>query len=221
MCLSSAQIDGLRKVYGGAKNPRTGEQIFPGSMRGGEAGWGMWIAGTAVPPENLQHAISVAFFRNFVFDAPDWDWKTFDFDKDVALADKKVGAIVNQISPDLSAFKKHGGKLLQYHGWNDAAISPMNSINYFASVQDRMGNTQDFYRLFMVPGMEHCSGGPGPNDFDKMAVMVEWVEEGKAPAQIIASRPGRTRPLCPYPQVATYKGSGSTDESQNFVCLKP
>jgi feruloyl esterase len=221
MCLTPAQIDGLRKVYGGAKNPRTGEQVFPGSMRGGEAGWGMWIAGTAVPPENLQHAISVAFFRNFVFDNPNWDWKTFDFDKDVALADKKVGAILNQISPDLSAFKKHGGKLLQYHGWNDAAISPMNSINYFASVQDRMGNTQDFYRLFMVPGMEHCSGGPGPNDFDKMAVIVEWVEEGKAPAQILASRPGRTRPLCPYPQVATYKGSGSTDESQNFVCLKP
>jgi feruloyl esterase len=97
----------------------------------------------------------------------------------------------------------------------------LNSINYFAGVQDRMGDTQDFYRLFMAPGMEHCFGGPGPNDFDKMAVIVEWVEEGKAPAQILASRPGRTRPLCPYPQVAKYKGSGSTDEAQNFVCSKP
>jgi feruloyl esterase len=220
-CLTAPQAQGLKKVYDGAKNPRTGEQIFPGYMRGGEAGWGLWIAGTDVPPRNLQHGISVSFFSNFVFDNPHWDWKTFDFDKDVTLADDKVGAIVNQINPDLSAFKQHGGKLLQYHGWNDAAISPLNSVNYFTSVQSKMGDTQAFYRLFMVPGMEHCTGGPGPNRFDKMAAITQWVEDGKAPDQILASKPGRTRPLCPYPKVAKYKGTGSTDDASNFTCAGP
>jgi feruloyl esterase len=219
-CLTRPQIEGLRKVYDGAKNPRTGEQVFPGYMRGGEAGWGLWIAGASVPPQNAQHGIMLATFKNFVFDDPNWDWKTFDFDKDVALADRKVGSI-NQINPDLSGFKRHGGKLLQYHGWNDPAISPLNSINYFESVQKKMGNTADFYRLFMVPGMEHCVGGPGPSDFNHMAVIVDWVEKGKAPDSIIASRPGRTRPLCPYPQIAKYKGTGSTDDAQNFACTAP
>jgi feruloyl esterase len=220
-CLTKPQIEGLRKVYDGAKNPRTGEQVFPGTMRGGEAGWSFWIAGTTVPPQNAQHGIMVETFKNFVFDDPNWDWKTFDFDRDVALADKKVGAIINQINPDLSGFKRHGGKLLQYHGWNDPAISPLNSIDYFESVQKKMGGTADFYRLFMVPGMEHCFAGPGPSDFNKMAAIVDWVEKGKAPDSIVASRPSRTRPLCPYPQIAKYKGTGSTDDAQNFMCAAP
>ena len=220
-CLTAPQIEGLKKVYDGAKNPRTGKQVFPGYMRGGEAGWGVWIAGTDVPPRNLQHGISVAFFSSFVFDDPNWDWKTFDFDKDVAYADKKVGATLNHINPDLTAFKKHGGKLLQYHGWNDPAISPLNSIDYFESVQQKMGDTRTFYRLFMAPGMEHCIGGPGPSQFDKMAVIVDWVEHRKAPERISATRPGRTRPLCPYPKIAKSKGSGSTDEAESFVCAAP
>jgi feruloyl esterase len=220
-CLTKPQIEGLRKVYDGAKNPRTGAQVFPGTMRGGEAGWGFWIAGTGVPPRNFQHGIMAATFKYLVFDDPNWDWKTFDFDKDVAYADGKIGAIINQINPDLSAFKRHGGKLLQYHGWNDPAISPLNSIDYFESVQKKMGSTADFYRLFMVPGMEHCVGGPGPSDFNHMAVIVDWVEKGKAPDSIIAKGASRTRPLCPYPQIAKYKGRGSTDDAQNFVCAAP
>ncbi len=220
-CLTRPQIEGLRRVYDGARNPRTGEQVFPGYMRGGEAGWGQWIAGTAVPPRDFQHWISVAFFSNLVFADPNWDWKTFDFDKDVAFADKKVGAVVNQTNPDLAAFRRHGGKLLQYHGWNDSAISPLNSINYFERVQKKMGDTADFYRLFMVPGMEHCLGGPGPNQFDSIGAIVNWVENGKAPDSIVASRPGRTRPLCPWPKVAKYAGQGSTDDARNFVCANP
>ena len=220
-CLTQAQADGLKKVYEGARNPRTGASIFPGTMPGGETGWERWIAGTDVPPKNLQHGISEDFFKYFVFNNPGWDWKTFDFDKDVAFADKKVGAIVNHIDPDLSAFKQRGGKLLQYHGWNDPAISPLNSVNYFESVQTRMGDTGDFYRLFMIPGMEHCGGGPGASQFDHMAVISGWVEKGKAPDRIVASRPGRTRPLCPYPQIAKYKGSGSTDDAANFICAAP
>lgn len=125
---------------------------------------------------------------------------------------------MNHINPDLSALKRHGSKLLQYHGWNDPAISPLNSVNYFESVQKKMGDNGEFYRLFMVPGMAHCVGGPGPNQFDKMSAIVDWVEKVKAPERIVA---GRTRPLCPYPKVAKYSGSGSTDDAQNFVCTKP
>lgn len=225
-CLTAAQITGLMKVYDGPKNPRTGEPLYPGHMRGGEAGWGTWIAGTDVPPRNAQHGIQLPFFRYFVFDNPDWDWKTLDFDKDIALADRKAGAIVNQVNPDLKPFRDGGGKLLQYHGWNDPAISPLNSVNYFTSVQEKMGNTQDFYRLFMMPGMGHCQGGPGPDQFDKMTILSQWVEAGKAPDQITASHAtngqvDRTRPLCAYPKVAKYKGSGSIDDASNFACALP
>jgi Tannase and feruloyl esterase len=217
-CLTAPQIAGLKKVYEGAKNPRTGEQIFPGYMRGGEAGWGFWIAGTQVPPRDFQHAIMVSSLANLVFDGPKWDWRTFDYDKDVAYADKKVGAQINQINPDLSGFKKHGGKLLQYHGWNDPAVSPLSSVNYFESVQTKMGDTSSFYRLFMIPGMEHCMGGPGATNFDHMQVIVKWVEDGIAPDRIVASRPGRTHPLCAYPAVAKYTGKGSTDDATNYTC---
>ena len=225
-CLTAPQIQGLKKVYDGAHNPRTGELVFPGYMRGGEAGWGMWIAGTDVPPRNAQHGIMAAFFRNFVFGNPDWDWKTFDFDKDVELADRKVGGEVNAVNPDLKAFKDRGGKLIQYHGWSDPAISPLNSVNYFGSVQKKMGDTQDFYRLFMMPGVGHCGGGAGPSDFDRMAPIVDWVENGKAPERIVAGnvsggKTDRTRPLCAYPRIAKYKGSGSTDDAANFTCALP
>ena len=217
-CLTAPQIAGLKKVYDGAKNPRTGEQIFPGTMRGGEAGWGPWIAGTQVPPMDAQHAIMNSSFADLVFGDPKWDWRTFDFDKDVTLADEKVGGATNHINPDLSAFKKHGGKLLEYHGWNDPAISPLNSVNYFESVQSKMGDTSGFYRLFMIPGLEHCAGGPGVTDFDHMQVIVKWVENGAAPERIVASRPGRTHPLCAYPKVAKYTGKGSIDDAVNYTC---
>jgi hypothetical protein len=217
-CLTAPEMAGLKKVYDGAKNPRTGEQIFPGIMRGGEAGWGPWIAGTEVPPTDAQHAIMYSSFADLVFGDPKWDWRTFDFDKDVTLADEKVGGATNHINPDLSAFKKHGGKLLEYHGWNDPAISPLNSVNYFESVQSKMGDTSGFYRLFMVPGLEHCAGGPGATDFDHMQVIVKWVEDGAAPERIVASRPGRTHPLCAYPKVAKYTGKGSTDDAVNYTC---
>jgi hypothetical protein len=217
-CLTEPQIAGLKKVYEGAKNPRTGEEIFPGYMRGGEAGWGLWITGARMPPRDYQHGIMVNTLANLVFDGPKWDWRTFDFDKDVAYADKKVGADINQISPDLSGFKKYGGKLLQYHGWNDPAVSPLNSIHYFETVKAKMGDTSSFYRLFMIPGMEHCGGGPGASSFDHMQVIVKWVEEGIAPDRIVASRPDRTHPVCAYPNVAKYSGRGNTGDATNYTC---
>ncbi len=218
-CLTKPQVDAARKIYAGAFNPRTKERIFPGMAPGSELTWGALTGGTqpfGIPLEVLKY---------FVFSNPDWDWKTYDFDKDVAMGDEKIGRVANAIDPDLGAFKKRGGKLIMYHGWNDQLIQPYNSIDYFTSVQKKIGtkDTDDFMRLFMAAGMTHCAGGVGPNSFDAVTALEQWVEKGTKPAQIVASHTSngivdRTRPLCPYPQVATYKGIGSIDEAASFVC---
>ncbi len=219
-CLTAAQLDGLTKVYAGAKNPRTGKQIFPGYSPGSELEWGSWIVGTDAPPQNRQHLIADNLFKHMVFDKAEWDWRTFDFETDVALADQRASAL-NSINPDLRAFKQRGGKLFQYHGWYDPAIAPLNSINYFESVQKQLGDTKDFYRLFMLPGVAHCGGGPGAGDFDRMNTLVRWVEEHKAPATIVAKQAnsGATRLLCPYPRVARYIGNG--DDAKSYACSEP
>jgi feruloyl esterase len=156
------------------------------------------------------------------------------FDSDVDYIDQTLGPIFNNMNPDLSAFRAHGGKLIQYHGYSDPDISPLNSINYYESVvqlENRgagrgLAGTKGFYRLFMVPGMYHCRGGPGPDSFDSVKALEDWVERGAAPDRIVASHStngavDRTRPLCPYPQEAQWKGSGSTDQAENFVCGPP
>ena len=115
---------------------------------------------------------------------------------------------------------------MQYHGWSDNQISPLNSVNYYESVLEVLGGlskVEDSYRLFVIPGVAHCGAGDGMNRSDSISVMEQWVEKGKAPDQIIASRvqDGKLTerfPLCPYPQVATYKKTGSTDDAKNFVC---
>jgi feruloyl esterase len=244
-CLSAPQVRGLRKVYAGARNPRTGRPIFPGYLPGGEvaANWEGWIFGTTTPPTNLQHLIQDAIFKFIVFEDPHWDWTTFDFDGDVRFTDQKVGAILNATDPDLWNYKQRGGKIIMYHGWSDPAISAQNSIDYYQRVvaamrcqphckhgQSRQGDafeaTQAFFRLFMVPGMGHCRGGAGPTVFDALTALERWVEKDIAPDQIIAAQVtgdhvARTRPLCPYPAVARYTGRGSSVEAANFVCRMP
>ncbi len=169
------------------------------------------------------------FFANMLFDDPAWDFKTFALDHDVKLGDDKMAQRLNSTSADLAAFKKRGGKLILYHGWSDAAIPPLNAINYYESVVSKMGSqdTTSFVRLFMAPGMQHCGGGPGPNSFQMNSALEKWVEGGIAPEQVIATKykgdnPAsgveRTRPLCAYPKIARWKGSGSTDDAANFVC---
>lgn len=216
-CLTERQVNAVRKVYAGAMHPRTGEPIFPGLERGSELGWARWAG-----PQPAEYATE--FFKYVVFKNPEWDFKTLNFDADLALADKAAGGI-DAIDPDLSPLVSRGAKLLLYAGWNDPGIAPRNAVNYYKSVVARMGEAKvrDAIRLFMVPGMGHCGGGEGTSTFDMLPALEEWVESGKPPAQIPASRmiagkTIRTRPLCPYPQMATYKGTGDASNAENFVC---
>jgi len=168
-------------------------------------------------------------YKYVVFKDPNWDWRTFNFDSDYKRSLAPENTQMNATDPNLKRFFAHDGKLLMYHGWNDPNVSPFNTIKYYQSVVDKMGGparTSNNVRLFMAPGMGHCAGGEGPSSFDKIGTLEQWVEQGKAPDQIVAShsRDGkvdRTRPLCPFPQVAKYRGTGSMDEATNFTCVQP
>jgi feruloyl esterase len=219
-CLTSAQVAAAHTIMNRART-RNGREIFPGYEPGNELGWGAVIGGPEPTPLTLDR------FRYIVFKNPNWDWRTFDLDRDVARANESVeNRIHDAVDPNLSAFVRHHGKLLMYHGWSDQLVAPRASVNYYNSVLTVMGGaakTADWIRLFMVPGMGHCRGGEGPDSFDTIGALEQWVEKGNAPEQIIASHIAngevdRTRPLCPYPQVAEYKGTGSTDEAGNFIC---
>jgi feruloyl esterase len=218
-CLTAPQVAAIKRVYEPVKTA-SGQVVFPGKVPGAETGFGAYIGGQNAPP------ISVGSFQVAYNDAK-WDWRTFDLNKDLPVVDQKVGAIVNAVNPDLSKFKARGGKLLMYHGWNDTAISPGNAIDYYTSVQKRMGGKQDdFIRLFMAPGMNHCGGGPGPNQVNWMAALERWREAGVAPDRIDAVRVNNnrievSRPLCPYPQIAVYSGKGTTNDAGNFSCKNP
>jgi len=217
-CLTAAQVDSVKKAHGPLMNAK-GALVYPGYAMGSEGTWRLLSAANSPAPT----ALSLGSYREVLHQDPNWDWRTFDVNKDVPALDEKFGYI-NAVNPDLSAFKARGGKLITYHGWNDTGISPENSINYRESVLAKMGPDQDnWYRLFMVPGMGHCQGGPGPNQFNLMGAMERWKESNIAPDEITAShvannRVDMTRPLCPYPQVATYKGVGSTNDAANFSC---
>jgi len=241
-CLTTAQVTTLKKLYDGP-NDAKGRKIFPGYLPGAEegpGGWETWITGPA-PGKSLLFAFSGGYFPNFVYGKADWNYRDASVDQAMKAADEKTAQVLNATEANLAAFRARGGKLILYHGWNDAAISPLNTINYYNDVASKMGEQEReaFARLYMVPGMRHCSGGPGTDSFGQigggtrdarhsMELAVEqWVEKGIAPAAIVATKfegddPAKgvkmTRPLCPYPQVAKYKGSGDTNDAGNFVC---
>ena len=240
-CLTGAQVDAVRKIWGGLRDPE-GQQLYPGLERGGEdgpAGWVNWITG-ARPGGGGHSGLGLPVMRYIIFENPEWEARSFRFfsapgtESDLEYVEEKLGRITDAIDPDLRPFRGHGGKLIQYHGWSDPDIPPMNSVNYFESVVRTVGgvrpnalrDTKGFYRLFMVPGMQHCQGGPGTSRFDVLSVLEQWVEQSKAPEQILAAHAtngqvDRTRPLCAYPMEAKYKGTGSTDEASNFTCTVP
>jgi hypothetical protein len=236
-CLTSAQAEAIAKVYSGPVS--NGKPFFPGYMPGSEAVMSLFGGGTGsgwlnviiaqqpdAKPADFNLAENTMRFLAFKPPQPDYDYKTFDFDRDIHLLDD-WSRQADAKNPDLAKFRKHGGKLLMTYGWADSILQPMAGVNYYEQAVAKNGpDTTEFFRLFMLPGMAHCGGGIGPDRHDPMTAMINWVEKGKAPDSIRASRVVsdqvvRTRPLCPYPQVARYSGQGSIDDAANFSCVAP
>ncbi|HUR35737.1 MAG TPA: tannase/feruloyl esterase family alpha/beta hydrolase [Vicinamibacterales bacterium] len=241
-CLTPPQVAALQKIYEGPKNPRTGESIFPGFAKGSEAGWtGM------VRPQTAASGLLV-YFSNIVYQNREWDLQSFNFDSDMAYTDQTVGRFGNATSTDYTAAIRRGVKIIQYHGWNDQTLQPEYSPAYYEQVARANGGveqTQNFYRLFMVPGMNHCSGGIGASNFggvgqqippvrdaahDLQTALETWVERGTAPRQLIGTKftdnqaatrtVEYTRPVCLYPEVPGYKGTGDPKDAASFACVR-
>jgi len=239
-CLTPAQVSALQKIYDGPRNPRTGESIFPGFARGSEAGWTGMVRPTT--------AGLLVYFSNLVYQNPEWDLRSFNFDSDMEHTDRTIGRLGNATSTDYAAAIRRGVKIIQYHGWNDQTLQPEYSPKYYEQLAKANGgleHTQSFYRLFMVPGMNHCSGGIGASNFggvgqqippvrdaahDLQTALENWVERGTAPTQFIGTKftdnqattrtVQYTRPVCLYPTVPRYKGTGDPNDAANFACVR-
>jgi feruloyl esterase len=234
-CLTPTQVTALRKIYAGPSTS-SGERLYPGFLPGGEApdpisanGWDAWFVSGLDSGPSIQFILVDQFLRYLAFrpDRPEFTVQDFDFDRTPQQM-KAIGQLLDPGS-DLSNYRRRGGKLLMYQGWSDASVAPTRTVAYLGEVKRRLGQaSHDFVRLFMVPGMFHCSDGPGPNVFDSLGALETWVEDGRAPDSILATHfsndtgePDRTRPLCPYPQVARYLGAGSIDDAASFRCVRP
>ena len=235
-CFTTEQIHTLETIYSGTT--RRGEEVSPGWPVGAEisapgasgvmaSGWIPWLV-AAPNARPTEATYGETFFKYMAFGRPmpEYDWKTFNVDADFDRL-QTARAVLDATDPDLSRFKARGGKIVSYFGWADPALNPLMGVRYYESVIERLGpQTAAFYRMFMVPGMFHCRGGVGVSTFDAFTPLVEWVEKGVAPQSLIGSRivdgrVVRTRPLCPYAEVAEYKGSGSVDDAASFVCMRP
>lgn len=219
-CLTKAQVETMRAVYGGVKNPRTSAQVFAGFEPGSEGQVGLLMSGPAPFP------VATSYMADIVFKDAKWDFKSFDYGKDVAKAQAAGADVLDVPSDGLSKFFASGGKLLLSHGWSDGLIPAPNTVAFYKAVLETLdAKTAEQVRLFMIPGMGHCGGGDGPFVFDPLSVIQNWTETGQALERIAVSNPpnapARTRPLCPYPQVADYKGAGSSDDAANFECVVP
>ena len=220
-CITAAQVETVRKIYADVTNPRTGEVYFPGHEPGSENGWNTMAGANPF-------GTAVEMFKYVVKQDEKFDYRTLNFDADMAAA-LKAGGSIDVTDPNLKAFFDRGGKIIQYHGWNDPQISPRSSVGYYDSVVKANGGlakVQANHRLFMIPGMNHCGGGDGTASFDMLTALTQWVEQNKVPASIPAAKVAngqtvRTRPLCSYPATAQYKGTGSTDDAAKFSCVAP
>ncbi len=231
-CLTRAQRHAIEAVYAPAMAGKS--EIYPGQPVGAENdadGWRLWITGvhdgvladTNGQASSLQLAFGPEVFKYFVFGNPAWDYTTYDL-ANWARDTKAIAPVLNADNPDLSGLESRRGKLIIWHGWADPALNAISTINYYKRVEQRDRSARDFTRLYLLPGVGHCNGGPGPDKVDWLGALVDWVEHGKAPQRLISTKlgadhqPARTHPACPYPQRAVYKGSGDTDEEQNFEC---
>ena len=220
-CLTAAQVAAVRAIYGGPRNPRTGAQIFPGFAVGSEAQMPVLTMGKEPFP------VATTFFRGPVFNNPSWDFRTFDYDRDVDRAVAYGSDAIDVPPTGLTRFLAGKRKLLLSHGWADGLIPPQSTINFYQGLVKAAGmrRASEQVRLFMIPGMGHCGGGSGPSSIDMLGAIDQWVQSGKAPERLVASNPPsqpiRTRPLCSYPKVARYTGHGSSDEEQYFRCDAP
>jgi hypothetical protein len=240
-CLTQPEVNSLKKLYQGGVDSH-GASIFPGFVLGDETGWRDWVLGMG-PGAASGDGYVRNYFSYMVSGDPKWNVLTANVDASLKQAVEKTGEELDSTNPDLSKYAARGGKLIIYHGWNDPAISPWNTIHYYDSVQKQMGTEKasSVVRLYMAPGVEHCAGGPGPSFFGQLGLpttgaakygifdsLVDWVEKSTPPESIVATKyaPGAdgankvamTRPLCPYPQVAKYTGTGDTNDAANFSC---
>lgn len=228
-CLSPAQVQAVQNVYDG---PSTswGRSLYPGKPLGSEPGWPVWL----LPPLNFQGGFTFSFMNYLFFPndpgpPPGYNWFDFNFDTDPPRG-RSMARILDAVDPDLADFRRQGGKFILYHGWGDGLIPAQRTIEYYEDVLDENRSrrrTENFIRLFLAPGMDHCGAiGGGLKDWDRLAPLVAWVEQGIAPDRIVASQSlgqgaTRTRPLCPYPREARWTGVGSTDDAANFECVMP
>lgn len=238
-CLTQPQLAALRTIYSG--QVLAGGAVLPGYSPGAEAdgGWDGWIT-SSPQAKSAFHNFALGYFGALVFGDPKWDFHSFDPDRDIPVADQKLASILNATDPDLRKFVARGGKLILYHGWADQVIQPLTTVDYYGRVRDTIGQkaTAGSVRLFMAPGMLHCYGGPGPSSFGQFeagtgdpdtkigAALQRWVEAGTAPDRIVATQHKngavvRSRALCAFPNVAHYRGTGSTDDAANFDCVAP
>jgi feruloyl esterase len=231
-CLTAAQVEAVRHLYLGPQNPRTKQRVYPGFYPGGEMGW---ASGVVINRTTTSGVSSNDFWAYALFHKPDWAFRTYNFDTDLARADQELAPITNATDSKLDAFNRLGHKLIYYHGAADPLIPAQNGIDYYESVVKTTGGldkTQPFFRAFLVPGLYHCTGGPGPTSFldESLRALQQWVEAGTAPSSILATKyvdgdakkgVAFQRPLCPYPQVAIYNGSGDVNAAASFACTVP
>ena len=248
--LTPAKLRTFESIHRGPKD-RSGRQVYPGQPFGSEAaGWDETISGANFEAAETEAQMSMYgrnYYRNFVYQDPKWNFHDFDLEKGRADAEKVLGKIMNADDVSFKGFKAHGGKFIQYAGMTDSIVTPLSSVRYYQAVVAAQGNksdaaalakTQEFYRLFLAPGVGHCGGGAGPNQFgqaggagdaehDMVVALERWVEKGVAPTRIVATKfvsddktkgVAMTRPLCAFPEVAKYKGSGSVSDAANFAC---
>ena len=236
-CLTAAEAGTVKKIYDGVTS--NGKPFFPGFMVGSEAvvtnangvsnsNWAGSIVAAQPNAKPADFNLAEGIMRYLALDPPNatYDYMTFDFDRDARLLER-WGKLANAKEADLSKLRRSGGKLIMTYGWADTILQPMMGVNYYEAMMKEHGRgTADFARLFMMPGVAHCGGGIGPDRNDAVTAVIDWVEKNQAPDSLLASKVVngavvRTRPLCPYPQVARYKGQGSIDDAANFSCVAP